>query len=220
MKTVIITGAAGGIGLATTKFFLSRGYKVCATDVADKRLKSLNNQFQDEVTEHRLLLTTMNVENQGSVDHAVSFAQKEFGSIDILINNAGIFEICSFLELDEQKFLKLLNVNLLGAFRVALSVSKEMVKQKSGRIINVGSVAGLKGVPGASHYAASKAGLSALSGTMASELATHNIQVNMVIPGFIDTPMMDKMAKKMGALAVFRVPAKRLAKAEVVAEAI
>jgi 3-oxoacyl-[acyl-carrier protein] reductase len=220
VTNVLITGAAGGIGLATVHRFLTRGCKVFAADISEEKLGELRRRFAEPAGRGVLVPIRLDVSSQGDIDRALAVLRSEAADIGVLINCAGIFQITPFLQLNDEEFMAVLNVNLLGAFRMAQAVAKDMAQRKRGRIINVGSIAGLKGAPGAAHYAASKGALRALSATMAVELAAHNVQVNLVTPGYVDTPMTGELSNALRALATWRVPAKRLANPDDVAEVI
>jgi 3-oxoacyl-[acyl-carrier protein] reductase len=220
VTNVLITGAAGGIGLATVHRFLTRGCKVFAADMSEERLGELRRRFAEPMGRGVLVPVRLDVSSQSDIEHALAVMRAEAADVGVLINCAGIFQITPFLQMNDEQFAIMLNVNLLGAFRLAQAVARDMAQRKRGRILNVGSIAGLKGAPGAAHYAASKGALRALSATMAVELAAHNIQVNLVTPGYVDTPMMGKLSSAVRALAMWRVPTKRLASPDDIAEVI
>ena len=220
MTNVLITGAAGGIGLATVHRFLTKGCKVFAADMSDEGLDELRRRFAEPLGRGVLVPVRLDVSSQNDIERALAFIRSETADLGILINCAGIFQVTPFLQMNDEQFMAVLNVNLLGAFRMAQAVARDMAQRKRGRIINVGSIAGLKGAPGAAHYAASKGALRALSATMAVELAAHNIQVNLVTPGYVDTPMLGESSNALRALATWRVPMKRLAQPDDVAEVI
>jgi NAD(P)-dependent dehydrogenase (short-subunit alcohol dehydrogenase family) len=220
VTNVLITGAAGGIGAAAVRRFLAKGCKVFAADVSEERLEELRRRFAEPAGRGVLVPVILNVTSQNDIDRVMTAVRSQGADVGILINCAGILQISPFLQMDDDQFMTVLNVNLLGAFRMAQAVARDMAQRKLGRIINVGSVAGLKGAPGAAHYAASKGALRALSATMAVELAAHNIQVNLVTPGYVDTPMLGESSNAMRALATWRVPTKRLATPDDIAEVI
>jgi NAD(P)-dependent dehydrogenase (short-subunit alcohol dehydrogenase family) len=220
VTNVLITGAAGGIGSATVSRFLSRGCRVFAADSSEKRLGELRGRFSEPASRGLLVPVRLDVTSQSDIDHAMSEIRSDADDLSILVNNAGIFQLTPFLQMNHEQFMAMLHVNLLGTFRITQVVARDMAQRKHGRIINVGSIAGLKGAPGAAHYAASKGALRALSATMAVELAAHNIQVNLVSPGYVDTPMMGELSDALRALAMWRVPTKRLAKPDEIAEVI
>jgi 3-oxoacyl-[acyl-carrier protein] reductase len=220
VTNVLITGAAGGIGLATVHRFLARGCNVFAADVSEDRLGELRRVFAEPMSRGILVPLRLDVRSQSDIDRVLGVIRSEAADVGVLVNCAGIFQITPFLQMNDEQFMAVLNVNLLGAFRMAQAVARDMAQRRLGRIINVGSIAGLKSAPGAAHYAASKGALRALSATMAVELAAHNIQVNLVTPGYVDTPMMGELSTAMRALAMWRVPTKRLASPDDIAEVI
>jgi NAD(P)-dependent dehydrogenase (short-subunit alcohol dehydrogenase family) len=220
VTNVLIAGAAGGIGLATVHRFLTKGCKVFAADLSEEGLGELQRRFAEPAGRGVLVPVKLDVSSQKDIERALALMRSQAADADILINCAGIFQITPFLQMNDEQFMAVLNVNLLGAFRMAQAVARDMAQRKRGRIINVGSIAGLKGAPGAAHYAASKGALRALSATMAVELAAHNIQVNLVTPGYVDTPMLGESSNALRALATWRVPMKRLASPDDVAEVI
>jgi NAD(P)-dependent dehydrogenase (short-subunit alcohol dehydrogenase family) len=220
VPNVLITGAAGGIGLATVHRFLTRGCQVFAADVSEERLGEMRCRFDEAAGRGLLVPVRLDVTSQSDIDRALAVIRSQAADVNILVNCAGVFQMTPFLQMNEEEFMAVLNVNLLGTFRMAQAVAIDMIQRKLGRIINVGSIAGFKGAPGAAHYAASKGALRALSATMAVELAAHNIQVNLVSPGYVDTPMLGEMSNAMRSLAVWRVPTKRLASPDDVAEVI
>jgi NAD(P)-dependent dehydrogenase (short-subunit alcohol dehydrogenase family) len=220
VTNVLITGAAGGIGLATVHRFLTKGCKVFAADISEERFGELRRRFAEPVDRGVLVPVILDITSQSDIDRVLAGIRSEPADVSILINCAGIFQITPFLQMNNEQFMAVLNVNLLGTFRMAQAVARDMAQRKLGRIINVGSIAGLKGAPGAAHYAASKGALRALSATMAVELAAHNIQVNLVTPGYVDTPMMGELSNAVRALATWRVPTKRLASPDDIAEVI
>ena len=218
-KVAIITGAASGIGLATAQKLLETGFLVCATDRDPSALNSFVETLNPSLSENFLPIS-MDVNQMESIEKAKNTIVSKWGQIDVLVNNAGIFETCSFTEMTEESFTRILNTNLLGVFRCTKLFSQEMIKRKEGKIINLSSIAASKGAPGASHYSASKGAVSAFSLSLAAELAKFNIQVNVVQPGFIETPMMNANQEQMKVIAAWRIPTRRLGQPWEIAEAI
>lgn len=219
-KVAVVTGAAGGIGSAIVEKFLTMGLRVCITDQEEGALEKLKKDLLVRFKEENLIVQVMNVENREEILAVEHKLQSLWKNVDILVNNAGIFASSPFLEMEEESFLKILNINLLGTFRTCQVFGKNMVKQRRGKIINIGSIAGVKGMLNGGHYAASKAAVTALSMSMAVEFAPHQVQVNVVHPGFIDTPMLESQAEALKVVAVWRIPAKRLGLPWEVAEAV
>jgi 3-oxoacyl-[acyl-carrier protein] reductase len=186
-KVVLITGASRGIGRATAERFASEGAKLAIVSNAADDLETTTKEFTEQGYETLSLLA--DVSDHAAVNSAVDQAVLHFGQIDILINNAGIGWEEDFLEITEKNWRLMLDVNLNGIFFVAQAVSKQMVKQRYGTIVNMSSTNGLVGEAKYAHYNASKGGVTLLTKTMAIELGAHGIRVNAVCPGYIQTPM-------------------------------
>ena len=145
---------------------------------------------------------------------------KEYGRIDILVNNAGITRDNLIMKMSEEEFDQVLDTNLKGTFNTIRHVSRQMLKQRSGKIINISSVSGVLGNAGQANYAASKAGVIGLTKTMARELASRGITVNAVAPGFVDTEMTEVLKEEVKEAAVAQIPLKRFGKPEEIAAAV
>lgn len=187
-KVAVVTGSARGIGLTIAERFAKLGAKVVICDVDEAAIKVATGQFSTPV----LGLKT-DVTSSDDIAAMVAATQKEFGQIDIVVNNAGITRDKLLLRMDEKDWELVLDINLKGAFLVIKATSRVMMKQRSGRIINISSVVGLTGNAGQANYSASKAGLIGLTKSAAKELAGRNITVNAVAPGFIETEMTRKL---------------------------
>jgi len=183
-RVALVTGAAMGIGREIALRLANEG--------ADLVLFDLSEKVHDVVDEARklgveALGVTGDVSRRVDVERLISEAVRVFGKIDILVNNAGIYPFKPFLEMSEDDWDRVINVNLKGTFLVTRQVAPLMVKQRYGRIINISSISGLVGFPGLSHYCASKAGVIGLTRALALELAPYNITVNTIAPGPIET---------------------------------
>jgi 3-oxoacyl-[acyl-carrier protein] reductase len=187
-KRVLITGASLGIGKATAERFASEGARVLMTARRADLLEEAANEIRDGFGSD-VLCYPMDVSSAADVQGMVEFAVEHWGGIDILINNAGICREANFLEATEEHWDETMAINLKGHFLVAQAVAREMVKARSGTIVNMSSTNGLAGEVGYSAYNASKAGNLLLTKTMALELAPYGIRVNCVAPGYIVTPM-------------------------------
>jgi NAD(P)-dependent dehydrogenase (short-subunit alcohol dehydrogenase family) len=187
-KRVLITGASQGIGKATAERFASEGARLLVTARRAEPLEATAAEIRD-AHGAEVYAYPMDVSNAADVQALVQFALDRWGGIDILINNAGICREGNFLEATEEHWDETLAVNLKGHFLVAQAVAREMVKVRSGVIVNMSSTNGLAGEVGYSAYNASKAGTLLLTKTMALELAPYGIRVNCVAPGYIVTPM-------------------------------
>lgn len=185
-KKAIVTGAARGIGLSIAKKFLQEGAAVLICDINAEKIEAAKKQLEEFGT---IYAKVTNVSDRTSVEELVAYAKEVFGQIDILANNAGIARFEPFLEVTDKAWNDTLSVNLTGTFIVSQVVSREMVKQNSGAIVNMSSSNAILGEANLAHYNASKAGVKLLTKTMAIELAAHNIRVNNVCPGFILTDL-------------------------------
>ena len=187
-KRVLITGGARGIGQATADRFASEGARVL---IADRLADAMEGTASEIGQKHdaQVLTYAMDVSRKADVEGLVAYAVEQFGVIDVLINNAGVAGRVPFLELSEETWDRMININLKGCFLVAQAVAREMVKAKSGVIVNMSSTNGLVGQVGLAHYNASKGGVLLLTKTMALELAPYGIRVNCLAPGYIATPM-------------------------------
>ena len=190
-KVALITGAARGIGQAIAVRLASEG--------ADVALCDLQKEWLDETAGliraagRRAETYAVNVADGAGVTATVEQVAKDFGRIDILVNNAGITRDTFLMRMSEEDWDQVLDINLKGAFLFTKAVSRPMMKQKAGAIVNVASIIGLIGNAGQCNYAASKAGMIALTKSVAKELASRNIRANAVAPGFIQTKMTEKL---------------------------
>ena len=188
-KVTVITGAAGGIGTFLSREFLSAGAKVV---LASRDLDKLN-ALATELNSKNTLVVEMDIIDPASVEAMVKKVTEHFGRIDTLINNAGGGAMPKLPEeIPFEEWKRMIDVNLTGAFNCCIAVGKQMIKQASGKIINVSSTAGTKGNPGMLHYSAAKAGLISMTNNLAYSWAQHNICINAIAPGLIATPAMIK----------------------------
>ncbi len=217
-KTAIVTGAARGIGRAIAERF--------ATEGADLALCDLNADWLADTAKAvaakgvRAECFAVDVSCGESVKKAVDAVAAAFGKIDILVNNAGITKDGFLARMSEEDWDAVLSVNLKGTFLFSKAVSKVMIKQRSGAIVSVASIIGLVGNAGQCNYAASKAGVIAFTKSAAKELASRNIRVNAVAPGFIQTAMTDKLPENIKKKLLDAIPMARLGTPEDVAEVV
>jgi len=191
-KVSLITGGGQGIGRAIALLFAGEGSHVAICDVNQD---TLNKTAGDIKTKGRDCLTfTADVSKLEQVDAMVNKTLDKFGKIDILVNNAGITRDSLLVRMREEGWDQVLDVNLKGTFNCARAVAKPMMKARTGKIVNIASIIGIIGNPGQANYAASKGGVIALTKTIAKELASRNINVNAIAPGFIKTAMTDKLS--------------------------
>lgn len=222
-KVTIVTGARRGMGKSHALKFAKAGAKVTVSDISQEECQQVVDEIEKAGGE--ALAIKCDVSNKKEVDEMIKKTVEKFGKVDILVNNAGICEFKPFLEMTEEEWDRTLNINLKGYFLCAQAAAKEMVKQKSGAIVNIASVVmgqiG-KGMAALAHYSASKGGIAALTKTLALELAPHNIRVNVIAPGAIDTPMAAsaKTDPKMLEQTLAVIPLHRMGKAEEVTNTV
>jgi 3-oxoacyl-[acyl-carrier protein] reductase len=219
VSVALVTGAARGIGRAIAIFLARPGLTLYLNDIA---LGEEASRTQQEVTGKgaQAKLIEFNVADAGQVQQAVDEILKESGRLDLLVNNAGITRDNLILRMKEEEWDAVLAVNLKGAYNCMRAVSKAMVKQRFGRIINISSVVGVMGNPGQANYVASKAGLIGLTKSVARELASRNITVNAVAPGFIQTEMTESLPAKVKEEMLAQIPLGRFGTPEEVAQTV
>ena len=214
-KVVMVTGGAAGIGRATAAGFAKEGAKVAICDVNPEAGKTTAESLGPEA-----MFQQVDVSDNKSVNDWVESVVSQYGQIDVLVNNAGITRDGLIMRMKEADWDAVLNVNLKSAFNCIKAVSKTMVKQRSGRIINLASVVGVTGNPGQANYVASKAGIIGLTKSVAKELASRDITVNAVAPGFIETDMTASLADKARETMVDQIPLGRAGTARDIAAAV
>jgi 3-oxoacyl-[acyl-carrier protein] reductase len=188
-RVAIVTGAKRGLGKAIALAFADAGadVAVCTRDVADGKLEATADEVR-KLGRHSLAVQT-DVRRKVDVDNLVQAVISEFGAIDILVNNAGVYVESPILELNEDDWDNVIDTDLKGAFLCSQAVGKVMVKQKSGNIINIASMNGIRPLINPGGYDVAKAGLIMLTNSLAIELASQNIRVNAIAPGYIRTEM-------------------------------
>jgi len=222
-KVVIITGARRGMGKADALAFAKNGAKVVVADISQEECQLVVDEIKKSGGEG--LAVKCDVTNEKEIEEMVKKTIEKFGKVDILVNNAGICQFKPFLELTKEEWQRTLDINLKGYFLCAKATAKEMVRQKSGAIVNIASIVmgqiG-KGMAGLAHYSASKGGIAALTKTLALELAPYNIRVNAIAPGAIDTPMAAsaKADPKVLEQTLAMIPLHRMGKPEEIANAV
>ncbi|MEO0098022.1 MAG: 3-oxoacyl-[acyl-carrier-protein] reductase [candidate division WOR-3 bacterium] len=203
-KRIIVTGAGSGIGKAIAKKFAEFGGIIAVCDInpeaANLTLKEI------EIVGGKGLAYPIDVSNFQEVERLVDQIEKSFGGIEILVNNAGITRDSLLLKMKEEDFDKVIAVNLKGTFNFTRAVLKYLLKRRWGRIINVSSVIGEMGNPGQANYAAAKAGIIGFTKSVAKEVASRNITVNCIAPGFILTPMTDSLPSEIKERYIKNIP--------------
>lgn len=197
-QVAIVTGAGRGIGKGIALRLASEGAHVVVTAMHMDHVEEVSRQVKEMNPEDRGFPIEMDVSAENEVEAMVERVVKEFGRIDILVNNAGILAITPAVEISEEEWDRVLDINLKGAFLCSKHVAREMLKRKQGKIINIASNAGKRGDRFLAHYCASKFGMIGLTQVFAKELGPENIHVNAVCPGFIETDMFSVLDEGFG----------------------
>jgi len=216
-KVTVITGGARGIGREIAMLFAKHGSDIVLFDVNQEQLDKTVKEI--EAAGRASLGLVVDVTKSDQVDVAMNKTLDKFKKIDILINNAGITRDALLIRMPEADFDAVININLKGAFNCSKAVCKIMMKQRSGRIVNMASIIGIMGNAGQVNYAASKAGMIGMTKSLAKELASRNINVNAIAPGFIETDMTAKLPADVMEQLLKLIPAGRLAQPVEVAKA-
>jgi 3-oxoacyl-[acyl-carrier protein] reductase len=201
----LVTGASGGIGSAIAKALAGQGAKVALSGTREEALQAVQADLGAAA-----ITLPCNLSDAAAVDALVPAAVEQLGGLDILVNNAGITRDNLAMRMKDEEWDTVIRVNLEAAFRLARAACKPMMRAKFGRIISVTSVVGVTGNPGQVNYAASKAGLIGLSKALAQEVASRNITVNTIAPGFIQSAMTDALAEAQREALLGRIPAGKL----------
>ena len=214
-KTALVTGASGGIGRAVAKALHAQGATVTLHGTRKEVLEDLAAELKE-----RAHVLTCNFSDTEAVEKLVPDAEAAMGQLDILVNNAGITRDGLILRMKDQDFWDVIGVNLGTAFRLSRAAVKGMMKRRFGRIINISSVVGVTGNPGQVNYVASKAGLIGMTKSLAQEVASRNITVNAVAPGFIASAMTDALNDDQKKRITDSIPLGRMGAGEDVAGAV
>ena len=218
-KVAIVTGASRGIGAKVAKTFAENN-AVVIVNYAGSKEKAEN--VVDEIIKSggKAEAYKCNVASFDEVKEMMEYVVKTYGRIDILVNNAGITKDALLMRMKKEDFEDVINVNLVGTFNVTKNVIPYMVKQRSGRIINISSVVGVSGNAGQTNYSASKAGIIGFTKSLAKEVASRNILVNAVAPGFIETQMTDVLKQEVKEEIAKNIPLRRMGTPEDVANVV
>ena len=214
-KNIIVTGASGGIGNSIIKKLSDAGANILASGTRIEKLEQLKKQFE------KIKILKFDISQSNKIEEFIENAYKELGnSLDCIVNNAGITRDNLAIRMSLEEWQKVIDTNLTSTFLISKFGIKKMLKNKSGKIVNITSVVGHTGNLGQANYAASKAGIIAMSKSLATEYAKKNINVNCISPGFIETAMTDKIDEKFKEIIISKIPAARLGNADDVANAV
>ena len=215
-KTALVTGATGGIGGAIARALAAQGARVAVSGTRIEALDALVAELGGGA-----VALPCNLSDAASVEALFPAADAALGQVDILVNNAGITRDNLFLRMKDDEWDQVIAVNLTAAFRLMRAGVKGMMRRRNGRIISIGSVVGTTGNPGQGNYAASKAGLIGMTKALAAEVASRGVTVNVIAPGFIESPMTEALNDKQKEAILSNVPAGRLGQgAEIAAAAV
>lgn len=217
-KAAIVTGASRGIGKAIAMALAREGAMVAVNALSQEAAEATAAEIR--ASNGRAIAVAANVADSAQVEAMVARVMEEFGRIDILVNNAGITRDTLLLRMKEEDWDTVLDVNLKGVFNCTKAVSRIMIKQRSGAIVNISSVVGVTGNVGQANYAASKAGIIGFTKAVARELASRGIRVNAVAPGYIQTDMTEKIPEEVKAKLLESIPLGFIGQPEDVAEAV
>ena len=217
-KVAIVTGASRGIGKAVAEAVANAGAHVVCASRSENELKEFSNNLNDRgLSSSYFGCDVSNLENfKKLADDTIS----KYESIDILVNNAGITKDGLIMRMSESDWDQVINVNLKGVFNGIKSVTRQMMKQKHGRIINISSIVGLIGNPGQANYAASKSGVIGLGKAVSKELASRNITVNTIAPGYIETDMVENIDEESKEKLLNQIPLGRIGSPEEIAATV
>ena len=217
-RVAIVTGGARGIGKSIATQLALSGANVVIADVAEEMAKSTAEEVSQKGSE--AISIGVDVSSLSSVEEMVKKTLDKFGRIDILINNAGVTRDALVMRMKEEDWDLVLDINLKGAFNCIKMVSPVMMKQRTGKIVNIASIVGINGNVGQANYSASKGGLIALTKTCAKELASRQINVNAVAPGFIQTSMTERLSVEVKEKLSSQIPLGKIGNPEDVASAV
>jgi len=204
-KSAVVTGAARGIGRAIALSLAAAGFNVAATDVLEEEVQQTAREIEALGTGGLGLV--IDVSKSADAGEMVRRVKETWGSVDVLINNAGITRDNLSVRMSEAEWNQVLDINLKGVFLCSQFAAREMMRNRFGRIVNIASVSGIMGPAGQVNYAASKAGVIALTKSMARELGKRNITVNAVAPGYVETPMtVEKLPQKVREAYLAQIP--------------
>jgi 3-oxoacyl-[acyl-carrier protein] reductase len=213
-KNIIVTGASGGIGNSIVEKLNECGANVLASGTRLEKLEELKSKL------NKIKILKFDISQSNKIEEFIDNAANELGGLDCIVNNAGITQDNLAIRMSIDEWKKVIDINLTSTFLMSKFAIKKMLKNKKGKIINITSVVGHTGNLGQANYTASKAGLVAMSKSLAIEYAKKNINVNCISPGFIKTAMTDKIDEKFKEIIVSKIPSARLGEPEDIANAV
>ena len=214
-NNIIVTGATGGIGNAIIKKLYDAGANILATGTKNEKLEQLKKNFEN------IKILKFDISQTNNLENFIEDATEQLeGKLDCLVNNAGITQDNLAIRMSLEEWKKVIDINLTSTFLISKFAIKKMLKNKKGKIINITSVVGHTGNLGQTNYTASKAGIVAMSKSLAIEYAKKNININCISPGFIKTAMTDKIDEKFKEVIISKIPSARLGEPEDVANAV
>ena len=213
-KNIIVTGASGGIGNSIVEKLNECGANVLASGTRLEKLEELKSKF------NKIKILKFDISQSDKIEEFIDKAANELGGLDCIVNNAGITQDNLAIRMSIEEWRKVIDINLTSTFLMSKFAIKKMLKNKKGKIINITSVVGHTGNLGQANYTASKAGLVAMSKSLAIEYAKKNININCISPGFIKTAMTDKIDEKFKEVIVSKIPSARLGEPEDIANAV
>lgn len=217
-KLALVTGASRGIGRAIAERLAQDGYRVVGTATSESGAESIRSALKSIGAEHDALV--LNISDAEQTEAALKGFLEQFGVPYAVVNNAGITRDNLFLRMSDSEWDEVLNTNLTGVFRVCKALVKPMLKQRDGAIINISSIIGTTGNAGQANYAAAKAGLEGFTRSLAQEIASRNISVNSVAPGFIQTDMTDVLPETQKEAILATIPGKRFGQPQEIAAVV
>ena len=214
-NNIILTGATGGIGNSIIKKLYDAGANILATGTKNEKLNELKKKFEN------IKVLKFDISQTDNLENFIDDATKQLGGkLDCLVNNAGVTQDNLAIRMSIEEWKKVIDINLTSTFLISKFAIKKMLKNKKGKIINITSVVGHTGNLGQTNYTASKAGIVAMSKSLAIEYAKKNININCISPGFIKTAMTDKIDEKFKEVIISKIPSARLGEPEDVANAV
>lgn len=217
-KLALVTGASRGIGRAIAERLANSGYRVIGSATSESGAAAIREALQGIAADNDGIV--LNIADAAQTEEALKAFVADFGTPLVVVNNAGITRDNLFLRMSDDEWNDVINTNLSGVFRVCKAMVKPMLKQKAGAIINVSSIIGTTGNAGQANYAAAKAGLEGFTRSLAQEIASRNITVNCVAPGFIQTDMTDILPETQKEAILATIPVKRFGQVDEIAGAV